>query len=151
MAFPTETITPAKQFFGPIIAAFTSSAIGRVTAAKVKVAEEWLDVKGFTIQRIVETFQSGEHIELDLTLDEIADIDASTVRGKQASFTLKQISLSDATKMSILTIPKVRITVTDIDMDAMAKRVSTMTLHVVGYQDTAATALYTFDNAAVAA
>jgi hypothetical protein len=149
-AFPTETITPAKQFFGPIICAYTSGTLGRVIAAKVKIGNKWHEITGGNINRIVEMFQKEERIELDLTLDEIGDIDAATIRGKQAAFTMKQQASTDPTKMDILTISKVVIEVTDIDMKSKDD-ISTMTVHVIGYQDNLATALYTFDNATASA
>jgi hypothetical protein len=149
--FPTETVTVAKNFHGPIIFAFTSGTTGRVISAKVKVNDEWYECKGQTIQRIMDMFQVAEGIELDITLDEIADYDAATVKGKQASITLKQISSGDNTKMQLLTIPKGVVKDIAVDMDAMGKKVSTMSFKVVAYHETAATPLYTFDPAAAAA
>ncbi len=149
--FPTETVTTAKNFHGPIILAFTSGTTGRVISAKVKVNDEWYECKGQTIQRIMDMFQIAEGIEMDLTLDEIPDFDASTVRGKQASITLKQISSGDNTKMALLTIPKGVVKDISVDMDAMGKKVSTASMKIVAYHETAATPLYTFDAAAAAA
>lgn len=148
--FPTETVTPAKQFYGPIIVAWTGITAGwRVVDASVKIGNEWHKIMGGNIEQIVEMFKKATGIEIDLTCDELSDWDASTDSGKQASVTLKQLSATDSTKMGLLTIPTAVVETTDIGFKRSGE-VTTRKAHITAYNSSIGT-LYTWDPAATAA
>ena len=99
MAAIAEVVTTSAHGQGPVLLAYTSDTVGRVIEFEVDLADTWLPIMGGNPEQIVEAIQTGKATgKIRVTVDEISDWDATTVRGKQASVTLMQAKPLASTK-----------------------------------------------------
>ena len=144
-----ETVTKTKQAHGPILFVFASGTTGRVQDGSIKTEDGWLFIKGGSVQQNIDAIQTDAGSgECDFVLDEIPDVDAGTVRGKQSTCTVKQQFPLDPTKNWAYSASSVVVNVLSIDFTRNGK-VSTVKIRVTPYA-AVGTPTWTFDNNAAA-
>jgi hypothetical protein len=133
MAFPAENPDKTKMAHGPIIVTFTSSTLGRVLDFKGNEEVGLIDIRGGNPDQLIDVIEDmAAPGDLEITVDVFPDIQASTVAGRQASFTLSQGYPHDATKKVLYSASNVYVNV----LTPQGQRtggVSTVTLRVRPY------------------
>lgn len=147
MAALQETVAVAKHGHGAVVATWTSGPTFRITKFEVEdLAGEWLAIEGGNVSQIVDFIESKKATgAVRLTTDEVLDVDATTVRGKQALITLGQpLPLASSKKWHMTAATAL---VTPQSMSGGRAGEQTMTqLTIRPYNATVGTAMWVFDN-----
>lgn len=142
-----ETVTPAKHGHGAVIATWSGGPTFRVTKFELEdPGGEYIELIGGNVDQIVAFIETSKGKgRVRLTTDEVLDIDASTVRGAQTTFTLGQeLPLGTAKKWHmaagfVLIVPQ------SVGGGRPPAQTETVLL-VRPYHATIGTAMWTFDN-----
>ena len=94
MAFAAETVTTAKHGLGPLQLKYgtTPTLLGRVISFSIEFGDgTWHEIRGGSPDQVVDLFEASKATgNIQVTIDEIVDLDATTIVGKQVTITLEQ-------------------------------------------------------------
>lgn len=103
MVFAAETVTVAAHGLGPIqlFTGATPLLVGRVVSFSIELGDgTWHEIRGGSPDQVVDLFEaSAPSGNIQVTMDEVQDIDAATLVGKRANVVLQQeLPLASAKK-----------------------------------------------------
>jgi hypothetical protein len=144
----TQTITKTKMGQGPVILSFTNSTVGNITkVGDIDLAKKLLEVKAGNPKRTVAIFEtemgSGK---VRITVNEIADWDASTVGGEQALVTIGQALPKATAKKWEYAAATAYVNVISFTPDASGDGLSEAVLEITPIAADGSTAAWTFNN-----
>ena len=94
MAFAAETVTIGAHGLGPIqlFTGATPLLVGRVVSFSIEFGDgTWHEIRGGSPDQIVNLFEASKATgNIQVTMDEVQDVDVATLVGKQANVVLQQ-------------------------------------------------------------